>query len=169
MNITKPLLTTIIAICITLLGIALYLQIIEKMLPCPYCVLQRYAFLAVSAFCLLALTLQGVGRRLVSTLALLAAVFGISVAGKHVWILNNPELTCGIDPLETSLNKIFPAKLLPTMFRADGICETPYPPLLGLSIPAWSALWFGIFILMLLVVLVRNYKIQERDLFRSLN
>ena len=169
MNLPKSFLISIIAVCFTLLSIALYLQIIEKMLPCPLCVLQRYAFLAIAVFCLLALTLQGVGRRFVSALALLSAVFGIGVAGKHVWILINPELTCGIDPLETSLNRIFPAKILPTMFRADGICETPYPPLLGLSIPAWSAIWFGIFILMLIVVLVRNDKIQERDLFRSLN
>lgn len=168
MNPTKPLLISIASVCIALLGIALYLQLVEKMLPCPLCVMQRYAFVMVALFCLLALALPDVGRRLSSAMALTASAFGLGVAAYHVWILANPQLTCGIDPLETSLNKIFPAKLLPTMFRADGICETPYEPILGLSIPAWSAVWFGIFSIALLVILIQNRKAQRRHLFRSL-
>jgi disulfide bond formation protein DsbB len=37
---------------------------------------------------------------------------------------------------------------LPTLFRANGLCDAPYPPIFGLAIPEWALVWFVIFILM---------------------
>lgn len=141
------ILSGIAAACCALLGLALYLQLVEDMLPCPLCVLQRYAFILVALFCLLALRAN---VRLWSTLAALAAALGgAGVALYHVWVLAHPALSCGTDPLETALNRIPPAQWLPVLFRADGLCETPYDPILGLSIPAWALVWFVTFALLL--------------------
>lgn len=166
MNLSKKILLSIAAACTSLLAGALYLQIVEHMLPCPYCVFQRYAFILTALFCLIAVATQGFGHRIATGLALLSSMTGLGLAGKHVWILSHPALSCGIDPLETGLNKIFLADLWPTMFRADGLCETPYPPTLGLSLPAWAAISFAVFTVTLLLILIRNQGAQ-RSMFGS--
>ncbi|MFZ6726477.1 disulfide bond formation protein B [Undibacterium sp. MH2W] len=142
MQSSKPVLLGIAAFCISLIGAALYLQIVEHMLPCPLCVLQRYAFIAIAIFCLIGAAMPRGTRRISVGLATVSALSGIGVAAKHLYVLANPGLSCGIDPLETGLNKIVLASWWPTLFRADGLCETPYPPTLGLSIPAWSMIGF---------------------------
>jgi disulfide bond formation protein DsbB len=161
MNRTKITLIAIALSCIGLLSFALYLQIVEKMLPCPLCVLQRYAFLAVLISCLIALAMPRALHRIGFGLGLASALSGIGVAGYHVWVLANPTVSCGIDPLETGLNKIFLAEALPTFFKADGLCDTPYPPIFGLSIPAWALIWFVIFALILGVTFFAKKKARE--------
>lgn len=150
MNKTKLILIGIILACSALIGTALYLQLVKNMLPCPLCVAQRYAFIAIAAASLLALVLPQVAQRWFIALGIASAGYGLSVAIKHVHVLANPEMSCGIDPLEVALNKIPFAEWVPVLFRADGLCDTPYPPILGLSIPAWALVWFVIFILALL-------------------
>ena len=59
------------------------------------------------------------------------------------------------------LNKIFLAKALPVLFKADGLCDTPYPPILGLSMPAWALIWFVIFALVLGVTFFAKKKARE--------
>ncbi|MEB0140223.1 MULTISPECIES: disulfide bond formation protein B [unclassified Undibacterium] len=142
MHSSKPVLLGIATVCVALIAAALYLQVVKHMLPCPWCVMQRYAFLAIALFCLIAAAMPRGARRVSIGLATLAAFTGVGMAAKHVHLLANPELSCGIDPLETGLNKIFLSQWWPTLFRADGLCDTPYPPTLGLSVPAWALLWF---------------------------
>lgn len=163
MNRPKIALIAIILSCLFLLAVALYLQLVEKMLPCPYCVMQRYAFVAIALSCLMTLALPPALRRFGYSLGLVSALSGIGLAGYHVWLLAHPEVSCGIDPLETGLNKIFLAKALPALFKADGLCDTPYPPILGLSMPAWAMLWFILFALILAVL--RFSRIKTRGLF----
>ena len=161
MNRTKITLITIALICLGLLGFALYMQIVEKMLPCPYCVLQRYAFVGVFFSCLIALAMPRAMHRIGFGLGLTFSLIGAAIAVKHVWILANPATSCGIDPIETGLNKIFLAEALPVLFKADGLCDTPYPPIFGLSIPAWALIWFVIFSLVLGVTFFAKKKARE--------
>lgn len=161
MNRTKITLIAIALICLGLLSFAMYLQIVEKMLPCPYCVLQRYAFVAVFFSCLIALAMPRAVHRIGFGMGLISSLIGVAIAGKHVWILANPEVSCGIDPIETGLNKIFLAKAIPVFFRADGLCDTPYPPILGLSMPAWAMVWFLIFALVLGMTFFAKKKARE--------
>jgi disulfide bond formation protein DsbB len=146
---SKPVLLAVAFASLALLGVALYLQHALDMLPCPLCVMQRYAFAAVALICLVAASLPGKAIRAGAGLGGLAALAGAGVAGWHLWIKSQPAASCGIDPLETSLNTIPTARLLPFLFRADGLCTTEYDPILGLSIPQWSLLWFVIFIIVL--------------------
>ena len=161
MNRTKITLIAIALSCIGLLSFALYLQIVEKMLPCPLCVLQRYAFVAVFFSCLIALAMPRALHRIGFGLGLISALSGVGIASYHVWVLVNPAVSCGIDPLETGLNKIFLAEALPTFFKADGLCDTPYPPIFGLSIPAWALIWFIIFALILGMTFFAKKKARE--------
>ena len=138
---------------IALLGVGLYLQMVLKMQPCPLCVLQRYAFAVLAICCLLGAVMQRGAHPALAGFGIFAALAGAGVAGWHLWIKAHPTVSCGIDPLETSLNTIPTARLFPTLFQADGLCTAEYPPILGLSIPQWSLFWFAVFAIALVVVL----------------
>ncbi len=151
----KPVMLSIAVIAISLLGVGLYLQFVREMAPCPLCIMQRYAFVAVAIFSLLAFALPKFATRISTALALLAAVTGAVIAGWHLWVKAHPAVSCGIDPLETSLNKLFTARLMPYLFQADGFCTTEYDPILGLSIPQWSLIWFAMFTVVLASFVMR--------------
>ena len=152
----KPLLLMITLACIAMLGVGLYLQLVLEMPPCPLCILQRYAFAAVALVCLVTCFLPSTLLRLGAALAAFASFTGAGIAIRHLWIKAHPTISCGIDPLETSLNKIFIARWLPSLFQADGLCTTEYDPILGLSVPQWALVWFVIFAIALMLVAVRS-------------
>ena len=145
----KPILFLVALACAGLIGFALYLQIVERMAPCPWCIIQRYAFVATGLICLVFAVLPpgtvavGAGFGATTSLA------GAGAAAWHLWVKAHPGVSCGIDPVETSLNTIPTANWFPLLFRADGLCTTPYDPILGLSIPQWSLLWFILFLVVL--------------------
>ncbi len=141
----KPLLLLTAITCIAMLAVGLYLQQVLDMLPCPLCILQRYAFAAVALACLVTVVLPASATRMGAALAGAASLTGAGIAIRHLWVKAHPEISCGIDPLETALNKVFIAEWFPTLFQADGLCSTEYAPILGLSIPQWALAWFTVF------------------------
>ncbi|WP_338845924.1 disulfide bond formation protein B [Massilia sp. W12] len=157
MALIKP--RTLLIICgilsLAAIGCAWYLQHYKDMLPCPLCVIQRYAFLGVALFCLIG----GIGNatRLGGVFGLLSALGGLGTAIRHVWVQAHPSVSCGIDPMETMLNRIITADLVPQLFKADGLCSDVHA-LLGLTIPQWSLVGFSGLTLLLLWSLV-----QRRD------
>lgn len=157
MKISKSLLLATALISLALLAAALYLQHIENMQPCPLCILQRYAFVAVALICLISLGLPKSAHKAGVSLSLLSALAGAGTAGWHLWVIAHPGTSCGIDPLETSLNAIPTATLLPFLFKANGFCTAPYEPILGLSIPLWSLSWFVILSIILSIVLFKRH------------
>ncbi|MGO4381095.1 disulfide bond formation protein B [Pseudoduganella sp. RAF53_2] len=152
MNSKKVMLATAI-VCFGLIGVAMYLQHVLYLLPCPLCVIQRYLFITIGIACLIG----AFGKPKVGAgLGLLAALGGLVAVGKHLWVLAHPGLSCGIDPMETFLNKIPTATALPWLFYADGLCENATDGFLGLSIPQWSAIWFVILAGTMLWLLLRK-------------
>jgi disulfide bond formation protein DsbB len=158
MKTSKPILFIVAVLSFALLGVALYLQHVENMAPCPLCIIQRYAFAAIGIICLVFAILPRGTVKLGAGLGILAALAGAGTAGWHLWVKAHPDVSCGIDPLETSLNKIPTAEMLPFLFKADGFCTTPYPPVLGLDIPQWSLIWFAIFVIVLLWAMLRQQR-----------
>jgi disulfide bond formation protein DsbB len=151
---SRTVLFAVALISFALVGAALYLQHVHDMLPCPLCVIQRYCFIGIG---LASLAGAASGRlRAGAGVALLAALAGLGVVGKHLYVLANPGFSCGIDPMETILNKIPTATYLPWLFHAEGLCENASDAILGLSIPQWSALWFVLLTAALLLVLARR-------------
>ena len=145
MKTSKPILLAVAFISSAMLGAGLYVQFVEKMLPCPWCIIQRYIFAAIAIICLITAFLPARFTRMGAGAGMLAAIAGMGAAIWLLWVQAHPGLSCGIDPLETSLNKVFTAELLPFLFKADGLCTTEYPPILGLSVPLWALVWFTIF------------------------
>ena len=151
---SRTLLFVIGFACLGLLAFALYLQEVRYMLPCPLCIMQRYAFLCVALFCLGGASFNA--PKTGAGLGLTASLGGIGVAAHHLWVQAHPEVSCGADPLEKLLNVAAPSHWWPMMFKADGMCTAGYDPILGLSIPQWSLTWFVLLSASLLFILFRR-------------
>lgn len=135
--------------CLGVLGFGLYLQHVVHIEPCPLCVLQRMAFVAVGITAMLAfLHNPGVmGRMFYGFMIVLFSLAGAVVAGRNLWLQSLPpdqvpECGPGLD----YMLDVFPLyKVLPMVFQGSGECAKVEWTMLGLSIPAWALGWFGVF------------------------
>ncbi len=144
----RTLLLSIGLTCFAMLGVALYLQHVKDMLPCALCVFQRYALLGTGVFCLIAASAK---KPLAwACVAFACLLGGVGTVAKHLYVLAHPGYSCGIDPMETFLNKVPSATWMPWIFRAEGLCEDARDTLLGLSIPQWSGIGFVVLTVALL-------------------
>ena len=156
MKTSKPVLVAVGVIALGLVGFALYLQHVKGEMPCPLCVIQRYLFVLLALVCFLFAVLPRGTVRFGSVIGALTALGGAGVAGWHVWVKAHPTVSCGIDPLETALNRYPTAELLPFLFKAEGLCSAEYPPILGLSTPHWSLIRFAAFALIMVWAALRR-------------
>jgi protein dithiol:quinone oxidoreductase len=137
-------------------GIAVYLQVARDLYPCPLCILQRYAFLALAVAAVLGLAARrGWLRQLGAGLALAFALTGAAVAGRHVWLLLNPAEGCGRDRVAEFVNGLPMAQWAPLWFNASGSCLDEIGPVLGISFPVWALLLFAAALAALAYVIVR--------------
>ena len=132
-------------ICAALLCFALFAEKYWHLFPCPLCIFQRIAFIVMGVFFLLgALHAPRGGTRWWYTGgALLGALFGIAVAGRHLWIQSLPAdqiPSCG-PPLDYMFSAFPFSHMLRLVFTGSGECAK-VEPILGLPMPAWALLWF---------------------------
>lgn len=130
-------------VCVALVGGALYFQIEKGEDPCPLCILQRYGFLFIALFAFIAAAFpsRGTGPRIFIGLALISAIGGAVAAARHLYVLATLR-SCGFDVLQPIVDGLPPAHWWPLVFRTAGLCETPWPPVAGLSLPAWALIGF---------------------------
>lgn len=133
-------------ICGALFAFALYLQYYEYQNPCPLCILQRIAFIAMMVI-FLAGAIHGprrTGAIVYSTLLVVIAAIGAGIATRHVWLQHLPKdqvPECG-PGLEYMLNKFPLTQALEKVFRGSGECAEVGWTFLTLSIAEWSLAWF---------------------------
>jgi protein dithiol:quinone oxidoreductase len=132
-------------ICAGLLAFALYLQYYEFQNPCPLCILQRVAFIALTAVFLIG-ALHGprrIGAYCYSALLTLIALIGASIAARHVWLQHLPKdkvPECG-PGLEYMLNRFPLLQAFEKIFRGSGECAEVSWTMMKLSIAEWSLVW----------------------------
>lgn len=129
--------------CVGLLAFGLYLQHGVGLEPCPMCIVQRYALLAVAMLAALAAVLPRRARLVLQAVAALMAAFGAFVAARQSWLQwFPPEIqTCGRDFY--GMIEAFPLRrAIPMIFRGTGDCSAVDWTLLGLTIANWSFLNF---------------------------
>ncbi|WP_374336644.1 disulfide bond formation protein B [Methyloversatilis sp.] len=143
-------------LCFGLVAFAMWLQHVERLAPCPLCILQRYAFVGAGLFFLLSGLFGGALARSGLWLSALMSALGAAVAARHVYVLYNPSVSCGLDPVEDFVNSLPPAQWLPQLFFADGACGAKLPPILGLDIPEWSLLWLALLALVAVLLSLRR-------------
>lgn len=140
----RQLLGLIAVVCVGMLAFGLYLQHVVGLEPCPMCIVQRYALIAVAA-------LAGVTAFLRSRTALWSgvgamavfSVFGAGVAARQSWLQWYPPevMSCGRDFF--GMIESFPLRrAIPMIFRGSGDCSVIDWTFLGLSIANWSFVSF---------------------------
>lgn len=130
-----------------LMGFALYLQHQVGLDPCPLCISQRIALIAVGVTALLAfLHNPGLtGQRIWAAAMGLFSLAGAALAARHVWIQHlPPEKVPACGPGLEYLFDVFPwHEVLIMLLQGDGNCAEISWTWLGLSIPAWTLIAFS--------------------------
>ncbi|MEL6868671.1 MAG: disulfide bond formation protein B [Pseudomonadota bacterium] len=129
-------------ICAAMMGYALYAEHVLELFPCPLCVFQRIAVIGLGAFSLLAAlhNPRGGGRYVYTLLSLVAAGFGIAIAGRHVWLQNLPPdqvPSCGGASLDYMLDTLPLLEVFNKVLTASGECAEVTWRFATLSMPAW--------------------------------
>jgi disulfide bond formation protein DsbB len=127
--------------CVALIGYALFVQHVQGLEPCPLCILQRVAVIAVGALFLLACLHDpgDGGARAYGLLIDLGSLAGIGVAARHLWIMAQPPgavAECGAS-LDYMLDVLPLHEVLGKVLTGSGECAKLDWQLLGLSMPAW--------------------------------
>lgn len=133
-------------VCAGMIGFALYLQHVEGQEPCPLCILQRVAWVALGALFIVS-AVHGparVGAIVYGVLLFVIAGVGMGIAGRHVWLQHLPKdqvPACGPD-LDFMLRQFPLSETLRRVLSGTGECAETGWTFLGLSIAGWSLLWF---------------------------
>lgn len=136
-------------VCAALMAYALYLQYVLDLEPCPLCMFQRVALIAMGAVFLFA-ALQGPARTgawVYSALLFILGGAGIGLALRHLWIQSLPAdqvPACGM-----GIGYMFETlpffDVVTRTLKGSGECAK-VDLVLGLSIPAWTLMLFVILI-----------------------
>ena len=151
MSLQRMLLASGFATCVALMGAALWLQHVDGLEPCPLCVLQRGAVIALGVVMLAgAIHDPGtLGRRVYGVMVTLVAAAGAAVAGRHVWLQSLPPgeaPECG-PGLDYMLGAFPLTQVIEVVLRGSGECAEVQWTFLSLSIPEWTLLVFVAFLI----------------------
>ena len=134
-----------------------YLQNELGLVPCPMCIVQRYALMGVIVFCALGMSTRSPLRTLImSWLVFFTAGFGAFVAARQTWLQWYPpqEVSCGRD-FYGMVENLPLQRLVPTIFKGGGDCTKVDWTFLGGSIANWS---FVIFLAIAALMLVLRWR-----------
>lgn len=153
----RRVLALLAAVCVAMLGFGLYLQYGVGLMPCPMCIVQRYALILVAVSAGLAGARGQKGWIFAwAALGLLAAGFGAFVAARQSWLQWYPPevVSCGRDFYGMIEN--YPlSRALPMIFRGSGDCTAVDWTFLGGSLANWAFVGFVGLGVALLAVLAR--------------
>lgn len=134
-------------LCLALLAYALYAQLHLGLEPCPLCIFQRVAFAGLGLVFLvggLHAPRSLAARRGYGIASMLPSIAGITVAGNHVRLQHLPPdqvPSCG-PGLDYMLEAMPVTGVIRKVMTGSGECANVDWSFLGISMPAWSLLWF---------------------------
>ncbi len=133
---------------------ALVSQHVLGMQPCPWCIIQRLAYLLVGVFAILSLpaTQTSLWARAPLLLAALAAIGGFAAAMYQHFVAAATS-SCAFTAADKFLMATGLDELLPGVFKATAACDEANAPLLGVPYSLWSAA----LAVVLLVAIVRAF------------
>ena len=142
----RKLFLTGFLISVLLIVYALYTQYVLGLEPCPLCILQRIAVIALGiSFLLLTLRppLRKQSKFLTSLLLVIISSTGVGIAARHVWLQNlPPDKVPGCGPGLDFMMANFPlSEVLEMVFSGSGECAEISWSFAFLSMPAWVLIW----------------------------
>ncbi len=147
-------------VCVAMLAFSQYLQHVVGIEPCPMCIVQRYAFVALALIAGLASSSNKKSIHLGGAmLLLLSAAFGAYVAARQSWLQwYPPEVqSCGRDFY--GMIEAFPLqRAIPMIFKGSGDCSKVDWTFLGGSIANWAFVCFSVFTVLALALIMRQVR-----------
>ena len=142
----RKLFLTGFLISVLLIVYVLYTQYVLGLEPCPLCILQRVAVIALGiSFLLLAIRppQRKQSKCLASLLLVMISSAGVWVAARHVWLQNlPPDKVPGCGPGLDFMMANFPlSEVLEMVFSGSGECAEISWSFAFLSMPAWALIW----------------------------
>lgn len=128
--------------CVVLMSYALYAEHVLGLEPCPLCIFQRVAVISVGVLFLIAALHNPSGKGGSTTYGVLidlAALAGIGISARHIWIQAQPPgsvAACGAD-LNYLLDILPVTEVVNKVLFGSGECGKVDWTLLGLSMPWW--------------------------------
>ena len=127
--------------CAALIAYALYVQYGIGLEPCPLCILQRVAVITAGVLFVVAFIHDPAdrGARAYGVLIDLAALAGILVAARHMWIIAQPPGTvaeCGAS-LDYMMDVLPLHEVLGKVLAGSGECAKIDWTFLNLNMPTW--------------------------------
>lgn len=154
--------TLIFLFCVAVLGAALFLQHVENLEPCPWCIVQRIGFIVAGLIALTgALHRPGPGGTLLyAVLGVLVSGAGAAAAAYHVYLQRDAKraAACVGSAVERLLDASGIGRWSPPLLQYDGPCTLKPWHSLGLSIPEWS---FALFVVLFVVFLVTPFWVKR--------
>src|SRR5690554_146034 len=143
-----------LAFCVLMMAVALGLEHIVGLEPCPLCIFQRVAVVSAAA------AIHNPGSRLgagvYGALGLAAVAGGIGVAGRHLWLQSLPAdevPSCG--PGLDYMMELLPLQEVVSMvLSGSGECAEIDFLFLGISLPGWTLVGFVVLALAPLGILL---------------
>ena len=143
-NAPRRVLLWVSAACVALLAFGLYLQHVVGLVPCPMCIVQRYALVLIAVCAALTGASGRKGLNVTgSVIMVILALAGAYVAARQSFLQWYPPevVSCGRDLY--GMIETFPLqRAIPMIFKGGGDCSQVDWTFLGGSIANWSFLWF---------------------------
>lgn len=129
-----------------LIAIALYMEHVMGLVPCPLCIVQRICVIGFGLICLAA-AIHGpakTGRRVYSGFALLFVLAGGATAIRQIWLQSVPadQLPSCLPSLEYMMEALPFQEIARLVLHGTAECAEVSWTMLGMSIPEWSLLGF---------------------------
>lgn len=147
-------------LCTLSMVIALTLQYVMSLQPCPLCIFQRVTVIITGLIFLIA-AIAGINallRRFFSVLTLIGSLIGGALSIRHLWLQSLPAdqvPSCG--PGLNYMLDVFPLQRVVSMvLKGSGECATVHGHFLGLTIPGWTLILFAILLIVSLYQLFRR-------------
>lgn len=143
----RQTLLTVLATGIVCTGGSFYAQYVMGLNPCPLCILQRVAVIAVTLTAALALLLpvnKKSGRTAAACAVSIPALWGLGIAVYQLWLQSLPDTerpSCGA-PWTFRLSGWPLFDLWEPVIRGFGDCAAR-EYFIGIPLPVWSLLFFG--------------------------
>lgn len=139
----RPHYLFVFILCLALLGAGLFFQLVVGLEPCPLCVLQRLALMAIGLVALLAFlhNPSGLGDKAYGVLLVAGGLFSAGIAIRQVWLLSlSPEEAASCGPglevwLDSFITYLPQGSVTETLLRSGASCTEVSWSIFGLGLP----------------------------------
>ena len=146
--------------CLGLIAVAMVLQFVYGLAPCPLCVVQRAILFVVMFLFLIGAIYEPsrLWRRGYYFVVVLMAFLGVLTAARQVWLQHLPAgkvPSCGMG-LDFMLANLPLSETITLLFHGTAECSKVQWVFLGLSIPEWTTLSFSFLMAIGVIQLLRT-------------